>query len=257
MTFLELYGDQLDTILGSADRTQLFTTARRKAAINEAQKEFVRQTECLTSDEPIALVDGTRAYAIFDASSDDWWLARAGHTLSLNDGTTTRVVGEPEFRIHDEAWLDRHRPGWRNSDVTGQPTAACVRYLDQAAELVLDVIPDIPAGHTWTVTLRTVIAPPDMTDDGDGPFGVSASGAGPFEPWHLALAYYAASKLELLRRDATASREHREVFGAYVADFLAKRRTQEPRSVSYVHDYYRASRRHGFGQPPVDPRRWP
>jgi hypothetical protein len=46
MTFLQLYGDYLDIELGSADRTALFTTARRKDAVNRAQLEFAKQTEC-------------------------------------------------------------------------------------------------------------------------------------------------------------------------------------------------------------------
>jgi hypothetical protein len=52
MDFVTLYGLELDRELGSADRTVLFTTARRKAAINAAQLEWVKRTECFTGKPP-------------------------------------------------------------------------------------------------------------------------------------------------------------------------------------------------------------
>ena len=69
MTFLELYGTELDRELGTVDRTQRFTTARRQAAINAAQVEFVKRTECLTRSVSISLVDGTREYDLEDRKS--------------------------------------------------------------------------------------------------------------------------------------------------------------------------------------------
>jgi hypothetical protein len=62
MTFAQLYGESLNRELGSDDTTQLFTTVRRKAAINEAQREFARVTECYTREATIPLVIGQMEY---------------------------------------------------------------------------------------------------------------------------------------------------------------------------------------------------
>lgn len=55
MTFVDLYGIQLDIELGSADRTQLFTTARRKKAVNDAMHNFERITSCTPAYGSISL----------------------------------------------------------------------------------------------------------------------------------------------------------------------------------------------------------
>ena len=60
MTFVELYADALDRELASADRNALFTVVRRKYAVNEAQREFTRLTDCYLKEVTIPLVDGTR-----------------------------------------------------------------------------------------------------------------------------------------------------------------------------------------------------
>ena len=80
MTFLELYGTELDRELGTTDRTQRFTTARRKAAINAGQLEFVRRTECLTR-EGLAVVFSPEARA------------GMGHSLAAGVATTPEAAG--------------------------------------------------------------------------------------------------------------------------------------------------------------------
>lgn len=44
LAFVDLYGNELDIELGSADRSQLFTTLRRQNAINDAMHNFERTT---------------------------------------------------------------------------------------------------------------------------------------------------------------------------------------------------------------------
>src|SRR6185503_11225469 len=62
MLFSSLYGARLDEELGTDDSTVLFTTARRKAAINKGMTEFAELTECLIRQSTITLTGGTAEY---------------------------------------------------------------------------------------------------------------------------------------------------------------------------------------------------
>ena len=70
MQFSEIYGTRADDLLGSADRTQRFTTAKRKQYANDGQKKFNEQTGCYTKRLSLAIVDGTQEYDIETAATD-------------------------------------------------------------------------------------------------------------------------------------------------------------------------------------------
>jgi hypothetical protein len=52
--FSSLYGARLDEELGTDDTSDLFTTARRKSAINRGVREFAELTECFIKWSTIA-----------------------------------------------------------------------------------------------------------------------------------------------------------------------------------------------------------
>ena len=62
--FSSLYSARLDRELGTDDSTVLFTTARRKAAINEGQAEFADLTECLRAplNEALSILSHHEAF---------------------------------------------------------------------------------------------------------------------------------------------------------------------------------------------------
>lgn len=250
-TFVDLYGDLLDIELGSADRTELFTTARRKAAINAGQKEFARLTNCLPILGTIAVVDGTAEYGLeanFPTFRD---LASDAIELLTTDGTTDTWYSGEDFPRRDIVWLNQHEPGWRTARA-GTPMAYYLREGGGEVFLGLYPAPDIPAGETWTFYVTYQAQPDAMSADADVPFTVSGNAKVSLTDWHIALVHFAASRLEKLRRNYAVEDRQRQLFASYVADYLS-RKGKRPggQRISLARSY--AVPRGGA----EDPYRWP
>lgn len=245
MDFAELYGAQLDRRLSSADTTALFTTARRKAAINEAQRWFLVETECLTLTAAIAIVDGTGEYDLEDEIADDDFLsiAKQGPELKRDPGgggTILYSAGDDFYRT-SIARLNTDEPGWRSASA-GMPQ--CWYERIEGGEHVIGMFPkpDVPAGATWTLNVPYVVDAATLSADADEPFTVDGNARRALRPWHDALADYAAAQLELLRKGL-------ERHGYFMA--LAQQRVEHYRSthkapggktVRFVRNYRRESR---------------
>ena len=236
MTFTELYGDRLDRELGSSDTRQLFTTARRKSAINDAQREWVRQTECLVRELSITLLDGVREYDLRTRTTDFWMLAKPGADLTIIETSGTRTVSGPDFPQRSEAWLDAEEPDWRNASA-GTPTAWYLRHSGGQLKFRVTPAPDTATSERWTVRLYYLAQPTDMSVDADEPFEVNGESPQWLRPWHQALVHYAAAQLEKLRRDHAASDMQLQRFVTYVTDFLQRQRPKGPRTVRWARDY--------------------
>jgi hypothetical protein len=246
MTFGDLYGTLLDRELGSSDRTQLFTTARRKAAINEAQLEFVRVTEALTSQGTIALVDDTAEYDLETNFSAFLWVAADGvqvkKVLTATGAVIAWLAGD-DLPMIRPVGLDRDDMGsWRSASA-GTPMQAYVREDGGATYLGFTPTPNIPSTETWTAYVTYVAKPSDMSADADEPFTVSSNVKKTLAPWHQALVHFAASQLERLRRNPVSVQEQRQLFASYVADYLQRRRSQTrgPKVIRLAHDYRKAA----------------
>jgi hypothetical protein len=248
VTFLELYGAALDRELGSADTTQLFTTARRKAAINEAQREWVRATESFVREASISVVDGTAEYDLESSATDFWWIAPQGVEVSIDDGTTVTSIGGDDLPRRDIVWLNRHELGWRQW-TAGRPVAHYIRQNGGVHVLGLVPAPEVPGTETWTLTVPYVAGPADMSADGDEPFTVSGNAYIALRPWHEALAHFAAGQLERLRKDTERSAMQLERFGQFVADYVQRqRRRSTSQTIVFARDHLgEASRRRSFG----------
>lgn len=252
--FSTLYGDLLDIELGSADRTQLFTTVRRKASINRAQQEFVRLTECFTKRGTISLSDATSEYDLDATLTDFLWMAREGVEILHNDGSTDTWIAGDDLVQRDIDWLNRHEPGWRTASA-GTPMAWYLRSSGGDTQLGFYPAPDIEIGHTWTAYCTYVADPPTLSDDADEPFEVSGDVLIRLRPWHQALVHFAASELEGLRKDEARKDRQRQLFAAYVADYLQKQRKKGGSLLSFARNYWREAS--GYSDRPPDPRRWP
>ena len=235
MTFLQLYGEQLSKLLSSSDFSSLFTTARRQSEINDAAEWFVTQTECVTRDVTVALVDGDSSVNLRTAVADDdlLWFAKRGPEIRITrvaDGFVTTSAGHDFVRTTVEA-LNRDVPNWR-SDSDGTPRAWYT--YKNGADQYLGFYPglSLSAGYTAVLVLPYVARPATMAVDGDIPFTVNGGDADPtLTPWHDAIAMKAASELELYRKDTQRSGQLNQMAMGRVMDYLDKQRAPGGRSV--------------------------
>ena len=252
--FLELYGNALDVQLNSADRAQLFSVARRKHEINEAEREFIRQTECLTKQSTLALstavVAGSSGVTEVDLSTnvtDMLWLSAQPLELRHTDSNSViTYYSRDELRRRDIPYLDRYKAGWRTASAS-VPEDYYLREDGGARYLGLTPPPSFGStAETWEAVIGYVAWPTSMTNDS----AVAFSSQAHLRPWHQALVHFAAARLEKLRGDDEASDRQAGMFAGYVADYL---RRQRPKGGSQV-TYDRLYRRERTGVPRRDPK---
>lgn len=252
-TFLELYGVLLDRELGSVDNT-LFTTVRRKAAVNEGQQEFVRLTGCLTREASISLSDddAEKDLEVVITADDFLRFAPTGARLKHVSGSTTRYLAGDDFSRRDEVWLDKFNPGWRSAS-SGTPTAYYLREDGGAVYLGLTPPLSISGSDTWTLYVPYVALPADMSADADLPFTVATNAKKTLRNWHQGLAHFAAARLESLRKNYQAYDRQMQLFNSYVADYLQQQRRPGGTHVVPMRDYLGE---HNSGQVPGTPSDW-
>lgn len=243
MTYVELYGTNLDTELGSADRTSLFTTARRKDAVNRAQLQFAKDTECFTKSASIALSDGVREYDLEAVISADDFIAiakdGAEYVFTDASGNVVYRSGDDDFPRIDLDVLNREQSGWRNGQNANFPASYYIREDGGKVYLGFSEPPSIGAGESASVTLPYVAMPPDMASDTDEPFSL-ASGSDPkriLRPWHQALVHFAGAILEPLRKNFAGEQRQRQLYAAIVADYLQRKRKRGGSRVVFAKDY--------------------
>lgn len=247
MTFLTLYGTALDAELGTDDRTSLFTTAKRKAAINDGQRWFNNETACLIRTGSFSVTDGTSEYdleaqisagdfiRLSPKQSPEIWVEKAA--------TDTRYFAGDSFQRRDVEYLNRYEEGWRLS--TGYPESWYLRAEGGTTLFGIYPQPDVLTGETWTAKVPYVAEPADMTLDADIPFTVSGNALIAVEPWHDALVYYAASELEKLRKGTDRSLYFFQRAQARVQDYMDKKRVPGGKPVRLARSYRQDARRMG------------
>jgi hypothetical protein len=249
MIFSDLYGTELDRELGSADRTVLFTTARRKAAVNAAQVEFLKRTECLQRQTTIALVDDTQEYDL-ESVTDFAWIASQGPSVKIVNGSTTRYLEGDDLTVTTAGRLNVEQPNWRAAS-KGTPEEYYERIDGGARYIGLHPKPLI-SGETWTLVLPYVVVVADLSADSDVPFTVSSNALSSLRPWHRALVHYAAYDCEKYRKDIARSGAQLQLFEAEIQKFISNQKGSNGNVVRFAHDYRRAS---SFGLPRrFDPR---
>ena|SRR6478736_2590759 len=219
MQFSELFGEAISHELGSQDTTQLFTTVRRKAAINRAQKEFARLAKISLSREVvIPVINGTLLYNL-DTASVNRFVSFGRPPVRLRVTTTaTGAKQATSLVLRSTAWLDESRPGWRDSQSSGFPDTIGYDPRDGINYLAFVPKPSIPAAETWELVVPIQANAADLVNDADVPF----DGRPDVEPFHWALAHFASAILERLRKDPDAEKTQIAKFGAYVEDWNAK-----------------------------------
>lgn len=253
--FSELYGERLTRELGSEDTSELFTTARRKAAVNEAALEFCKQTECFIRQVDVDLTDDTREYDLESViSSDDFmWIASQGveYAFTDSDGNVSYRSGK-DFPRKDIPLLNREYSNWRNVSATEFPSSYYIRKDGGKTYLGLSEPPSIGGSESAKVILPYVAKPTEITDDSEVPFSVSADALETLEPWLQAIVHKAAALLEPLRKNYAARDMQNSLFAAAVADYLQKQRPKGGQSALLARNYYKEAR--GGMSRRVDPR---
>lgn len=257
--FSSLYGNRLDRELGSADASQLFTSARRKAAINEAHEEFAEITECLQRRVSIPLTGGTAEYDLnsttviptgdflrYAAVPPEFWYTDAS-------GAVTVLTGD-DLPRREVSWLQRFFPGWQTSTVASSakqlPTCWYDRPDGGARNLGFAPVPSTGSSASIVAVVSYIARPTPMTSDTQEPFTVNSSARTDLRPYHQALVHFAACQLEKLRRDDAASDRQKQTFLGYITRWWAQTRPKGGRQTTYRRDYWQ---RHSNDRG-VDPR---
>lgn len=248
-TFSVLYDDALHTELGTNDTAVLFTTARRKHAINEGLRQFADLTECYVRQAAIATTNGTQEFNLNStsviAAGDYRRVASQGPVYQVfSSNGLAQSLGGDDFPQTSVPYLDHAQDGWR-STTAGYPSAWYLRSSGGALWFGLDRIVGLSTSSTETgqIVLPYVAQPSSMTSDTDVPFTVAGLTRHDLEPYHQGLAHYAAYKLELIRKDKQASQEQLQAFLGYVQRYKDATRPRGSRVVRVAVPYFRNARR--------------
>lgn len=246
--FSSLYGARLTRELGTDDITILFTTALRKAAINEAAAEFADLTECWLKTSSLTLTAGTLEYNIAStavlAAGDFTRLSRDGGVsfIYVDASSVKTVLSGDDLLRRDVRWLDANYQAWRFSTVASSaqqwPTYWYEQKKNGGSFLGFVPVPSTGSSASMEALLSYVAQPPVMTSDTSEPFQSGAVVRTDLRPFHQGLVHYAAAILERLRRDTAQSDLQMQLFYTYVTRFLGSLRNKGGRTVTFARDYF-------------------
>lgn len=257
MQFSHLYSSALDRELGTDDSTRLFTSGRRKDAIREGHLQFCILTECSKRESTFSCSNAVGEYNLLapvNIASGDF-LEYAGQQPEfrlVSSGATPRVtyLAGDDFPRRDLNWLNVNLPGWRTS-TSGTPFAWYDRPDGGRRLFGLVSPPEIGSSESGLVTLPYLASPATLTSDTDVPFTFGSTVRTDLEPYHKALAHYAASELEKLRKDWQAVQVQQQLFQSYVVRYQQAKRPRGPRQMRSARNYFGEvkQRRGGAGWP--------
>jgi len=248
MQFERLYSDQLDYELGGNDSVVLFTTARRKAAINEGLREFADQTECWTRTATITCSNAVGTYNLTSTGNvpggDFVRLAVDGPEYRYTDASSnvTYTHGD-DLPRRDIEWLNAHESGWRDSTGAITPQSYYLEAEGGALNLGLYPPPTISTATAGVLSVPYVARPSSLVDSTSIPYtdtaGVTRTD---LLPYHQAAVHYAAHQLEKLRKDDAASDRQLTKFLAYVTRFVNAQRKKGGESIRPARSYFSRAR---------------
>lgn len=238
MTFSELYATALDAQLGT-DQTQLFTTAKRKQAIRDGERAFIRETGCTKRYGSISIVDGTGEYDV--EATLTTFVKLAGHPsvrIAESGGTTRYIEGIENFPQTSKDQLSWQEPSWRATDA-GTPVTWYLERDGGSLYFGLHPAPDVAVGDTWTLLLPYVGRPDTLTNDSDVPFSFSANAMTSLEDYHQALVHYAAAQLEPLRKNYDAVTYQMKLFASFVNRYKIEQGASQPPHIQLERNYFK------------------
>lgn len=245
-TFSDLYTGRLDEELGNNDSTSLFTTARRKHAVNDGYRQFADLTECYTRESSFSCSNGVGEYDLLSTVT----IATSNAFIRLSkqepeyrlkssgSSGSTQYVSGPDLRRTTVQWLDEYVTGWRQS-TGGTPQYYYERIDGGRRYLGLYPPPRIKSSETGTVRVPYVARPSSMTSDTDTPFTNTTLGTRyDLIEYHEAFAHYGAYRLEKLRLQTAESNAQLQVFLGFVQRFLGARTPRGGTTVKVARSYF-------------------
>ena len=244
-----LSSEALSVELGSVDSTLRFTTARRKQAVKDGEREFLHLTGCLVRTSTIACSNGVGRYNLLStvniSGGDFLELAGRGpefHLVSSNSSIVTYVAGD-DFTRRDIEWLNVYESGWR-ATTGGTPR---YYYLEpEGGQLFFGLWPPPEIDSTAGEVGRVVVpyTPYLSTDVSDTyvPFTVGSTYRTDLAPYHQGIVHFAAYQLEKLRKDTARSNVQLQMFQGYVARFLQMMRPKGGNTLRMARNYFRPQR---------------
>lgn len=237
MTFADLYGQELDKALGSEQLT-LFSLSKRKYELNQAMLWFVSETSCCQKRGEITMVNNQAEYDLLTELDDEsflFWTPTDVEVWKVNTNVspnTTVYFAGPEFPRMTENLLNQQDPGWR-STTPGDPLSWYDR--NSAGEYIVGVNPPpkIDSGYNWTLVTPYTVKATEMVNANDVPFTVDTNVYTNLTPWHITLAYKAASELEKLRKGLERSQFFLQQAQNMVTDYRDKTRVPESRRATF------------------------
>ena len=245
--FSSLYGERLSRELGTDDSTNLFTTARRKSAINEGQTEFAEVTECLLRRSTITLTGGTAEYDLTStaviAAGDFVRFAQEQVVVTYTDASSNvQVLSGDTLPRRDLDWLNRYEPGWQVSTVASTTMQLPAIYYERmeggARFLGFWPTPSTGSSASMTATIPYLAAPTTLTNDTAEPFTVNSSLRTDLRWMHQALVHYAAHQLEKFRKDDQASDRQLQKFLGYVTRYVQGVRRKGGSNLTTAKNYF-------------------
>lgn len=246
--FSSLYGNRLDEELGTDDSTVLFTTARRKRAINRGAIEFADLTQCLVRRTTFTVAGGTAEYdlnstTIIPAGDfNDFQIDGLEFRYTDASSRVTILAGRDQLPRRDIDWLNQSEPNWQQSTVASSvmqlPKYHYVRQDGPALWLGFTPTPSTGSSASATCKITYVAQSPVMVNDSDQPFTFNSSVRLDLGMYHQALVHYAAHTLEKLRRDDQASDRQLQKFMGYIARYVNDRRIKGGRQLRQARNYF-------------------
>jgi hypothetical protein len=253
--FSSLYTAYLDEELGTDDSTQLFTTARRKSAVNRGQQEFCRLTDCLQRQTTLVVVGGTSEYDLNSTSviPDGDFAAWSKEQPQLRyvdaAGLLTIRAGKDDFPRREVEWLNDELPGWQDSTVASTVQQLPSLYYERTdgAKRYLGFypVPSTGSSATMTCVIPYLARPTPLTSDTQEPFAVGGASRIDLRIYHQGLVHYAAHQLEKLRKDDQAATLQFQKFMGYVTQYLQAQRVKGGQGLGFVKNYFTTARRRG------------
>jgi hypothetical protein len=230
----------------------LFTTARRKHAINEGQRQFADLTECVIRQSSVTVSSSAREFdllstSILAGSSNAAFLRVAeqgpAYLVSDSNGNLQTIAGD-DFPERDVAWLDAADEGWRSTH-TGTPSAWYQRRDAGSLYFGLNRPAQISTAETGELLIPYVVNPSSMTVSSNVPFNFAGVVRKDLQPYHQALVHYAAHDLEKLRKDPEASNQQLQKFLGYVQRYIAAVKPKGTKTLRQARSYFRDARGRG------------
>jgi hypothetical protein len=252
--FVELYATALDYELGTNDSAVLFTTARRKASINEGLREFADLTECWVRESTITVYSTQALYNLTSTAvvpaMDFLRLTADGPTYRYTDAANyvTYIAGD-DLPRRDPPWLNAHEPGWPASTGTTYPQSWYLEARDGSLNVGLYPPPSLSTGSTAALLLPYIARPSSLIDDTSVPFTDTNTGLVRTDlmPFHQATVHYAAHRLELLRKDTEASDRQLQKFLGYVQRYIQAKRKPAGETIRPARSYFSKARARRLG----------